>query len=74
MPDQLVECGDHGRSRGYGVCKHVLKGTPPTHVEPATVQAIGILSCDECAIPPQKVSNFVLVCEGCVRKKGFLLQ
>jgi hypothetical protein len=74
MPkDQLVTCADHGRRRGYAICDHVLAGAKAVHIESATPEAIGILSCDLCATPPVSYKNFKLVCEHCARVRGHLV-
>lgn len=66
MAFPFVECNEHGRQRGYAVCRHVLSGVaPPSHVVLATDSAMGELFC---GLPKHNVYEMGVLCSVHVRE------
>jgi hypothetical protein len=73
-----VECDAHPGERepGYIVCPHVFEGGPIAHLERATEDNLGALSCAACYARRNDrdfvTNTFVLSCAAGLREKGLL--
>jgi hypothetical protein len=74
--DERIWCRLHGREVGYIVCRHVLSGSPVTHLAMGTPEKAGELLCAACLSRLDKVTDDELtcICGCCARERGYIPQ
>lgn len=71
--DRKIDCGSHGKRRGYIVCGHVLRGASVAYVEaPGLTHACGQIVCSRPHDTEEAREGARLVCELCCLAKGWL--
>jgi hypothetical protein len=71
------ECDEHlGPQLAYIICKHMIAGAKPAHVELTTGKLPGVVLCADCRFgdPEQEIpdDDLMAVCAGCVERRGWL--